>query len=205
MKRWLWALIFLPLAALVLQACGPKHQDQADCGFVQNVYGERISWKSNDVINLYLHESVPQEMYAAIESTIKVWEQSIGRPVFKIAGYHVAGPLTPKQDGTNIIYWMNTWETDKASEQARTSVFWVGDKIREADLRINAKNFTFYVDQPVNYRDVHLQSLLVHEFGHILGLKHKDDAPSVMSTYLASQTLRINLSSQDQANVKCEY
>ncbi len=100
---------------------------------------------------------------------------------------------------------MPTWEAEKASEQARTSVYWVGDQIREADIRINAKNFTFYSETPSGYRDVHLQSLLIHELGHVLGLRHKDDTASVMATYLASQTLRINLSDADKENVNCEY
>lgn len=203
--KWLWSLLVLPVMGIGLQACGPKPKDQPDCGFLQNVYGERISWKTNAPIELYLHESVPPEMYPAIEAAIQTWEQSAGRPMFRIAGYRLPGALAPKQDGVNVIYWMNTWEAEKASEQARTSVYWVGDQIREADIRVNDKNFNFYLSTPVNYSDVHLQSLLVHELGHVIGLRHKDDTPSVMQTYLASQTMRVSLSDGDKENLKCEY
>ena len=205
MKRWLSALLVLPAIGFALQACGPKYKDQPDCGFIKNVYGERISWKTTAPVDIYLHSSVPAEMIPGIEAAIRVWEQVEGRPLFRIVSTSLGGEATPKQDGANVIYWMNTWEPDKASEQARTSVYWVGDRIREADIRINAKNFTFYLDYPTSYRDVHLESLLVHELGHVLGLRHKDDAPSIMSTYLSSQTVRTKLSDTDVQNLKCEY
>lgn len=205
MKRWFSALLVLPIIGFALQACGPKYQDQPDCGFVKNVYGERISWKSDSLVDIELHKSIPPEMIPAIESAIKVWEMAEGRPLFRIANRNVDGPLSPRQDGKNIIYWMGTWEAEKATEQARTSVYWVGDRIREADIRINKKDFSFYVDQPAKSTDIHLESLLVHELGHVLGLRHKDDAPSVMATYLASHTLRDKLTESDQQNLKCEY
>jgi hypothetical protein len=132
------------------------------------------------------------------------WAQVIGRPAFRIGqtGYQSSGP---RQDGVNVIYWMSTWEADKFSEQARTSIYWLGDQIREADMRINAKNFTFYTDTPTSSQDVHLESLLVHELGHVLGLKHKDDSGSVMATYLASRIQRTSIAEADKADIRCEY
>lgn len=205
MKRWFSALLILPVIGFALQACGPKFKDQPDCGFVKNAYGERISWKSDSLIELSLHKSIPAEMIPAIEAAIHVWELAEGRPLFRITNRNVEGPLSPRQDGTNVIYWMNTWEAEKASEQARTSVYWVGDRIREADIRINDKKFDFYVTEAAKDKDIHLESLLVHELGHVLGMRHKDDAPSVMATYLASNTLRDKLSNSDKENLKCEY
>jgi predicted Zn-dependent protease len=100
---------------------------------------------------------------------------------------------------------MNTWEADKPSEQARTSIYWAGNTIQEADLRINNKNFSFYIDSPAKDTDVQLTSLLVHELGHVLGLKHNDQEPSVMATYLAMHTIRKDLSAQDLTSIECEY
>jgi hypothetical protein len=203
MKRWSTFLLLLS-TALSLAACGPKHKEQEPCGFVQNVYGERISWKDSSAIPLLVHESFPTEMLPALKAAIKDWELAIGRPMFRVlqTNYNSAGP---QQDGVNVIYWMKTWEADKALEQARTSVYWIGDQIREADIRLNSANFSFYIDTPIDYRSVHLESLLVHELGHVVGLKHKEDAGSVMATYLASQSKRTQISEADKNDLKCEY
>ncbi len=202
LKNKAMALVFLPL--LMLGGCGPKNRNQEECGFVQNVYGERISWKDSSPIPLYVHESFPAHMLPGLQRAMDRWEEVLGRPVFRIVqtGYQSSGP---RQDGVNVIYWLTTWEAEKSAEQARTSIYWLGDQIREADIRINAKNFTFYVDVTVYSQSIHLESLLVHELGHVLGLKHKDDNQSVMATYLANNTSRTQISEVDKENVRCEY
>jgi hypothetical protein len=188
----------------ILSGCGKKPQSQPECGFVQNVYGERISWKGYSPVPLYVHESFPAEMIPGLEKAIADWEVTLGHPAFKIVqtGYQSSGP---RQDGVNVIYWLKTWETEKATEQARTSVYWLGDQIKEADIRVNAKNFTFYLDKPTTGADIHFESFLLHELGHVLGLKHKDDSGSIMSTYLASSTVRNHISEADKTNIRCEY
>lgn len=207
LKRTVGSLL-LPI--LLFSGCGPKqqqHQSQVDCGFVQNVYGERISWKDSAPIALYVHESFPTEMLPGLQKAIDDWSEVLGHPAFKIVqtGYQSSGP---RQDGVNVIYWMSTWESNKTTEQARTSIYWLGDQIREADIRINASpisHFTYYIDTTSNPQDIHLESLLVHELGHVLGLKHKEDQGSVMATYLAGHTLRNKISDADKEDIKCEY
>jgi hypothetical protein len=197
--------ITVALLGTAFTACSPKPTAEVDCGFVQNVYGERVSWKTNQPIPLMVHSSFPSEMLPALEGAMKAWELTAGRPMFRMTSMNYSGPLAPRQDGASVIYWMSDWETDKMSEQARTSVYWLGDVMREADVRINSKNFTFYIDRPTHYDDVHLESLMIHELGHVLGLKHKDAAPSVMATYLSASTIRNQVSDSDKADLKCEY
>jgi hypothetical protein len=196
--------LLLPLFCLLLVNCGTKREAQPDCGFVQNVYGERISWKDSAAIPLYIHESFPAAMLPALQKAMARWDLVLGRTAFRIAqtGYQSSSPA---QDGVNVMYWLKTWEANKTTEQARTSVYWVGDQIKEADIRINSKNFNFYLDTATAGNSVHLESLLVHELGHVLGLKHRDEAGSVMATYLAAQTQRTNISKVDVQDLKCEY
>lgn len=205
---------FLSGCVLALSACAPQkflgvlnpqYSSQADCGFVQNVYGERISWKGKLPIRLQIHESVPAEFYPAIEETLRSWEAATGKKLFEVVSWGARGPNQPRQDGTNTIYYLSSWEEGKSQEQARTSVYWVGDQIREADIRLNAKDFNFYVHESAGSREVHMASLLIHEFGHVLGLKHQDQVASVMGTYLASNTVRSSISEADLAAVRCEY
>lgn len=208
MRKYLIFLV-VPLCALVLQGCAPKSQQ--DCGFVQNVYGERISWKGEVPVTIYLHEDIPAEYAAAIESAAGTWQDASGKKLFNIVtNQRVSGPINPQKDGKNVIYYFSTWEADKVAEQARTSIYWVGDQIKESDMRINAQNFKYYWNQPGVASNepanaVNLEALIIHELGHVLGLKHKDKDSSVMATYLANNTDRTNIPDTDRSALQCEY
>lgn len=213
MKKSLGVMLAL-VSALFVSACAPQAQE--DCGFVQNVYGERISWKSNAPITMYLHADVPAAMEAPVLAAAKTWNDTMGRIVFNIVTHpRITGPANPHKDGINVIYSLNTWESSRNSEQGRTSVYWIGDQIKEADIRLNAFDFNFYWQTGTISRaisayytsgaNVNLEALVLHELGHVLGLKHRDGESSVMATYLASGDDRVTLSSNDVASLRCEY
>lgn len=192
---------------ILIQACNPllKPTSEDSCNFVQNSNGERISWKGNLPIPLHVHESFPPNYLSSLYEAVQIWETSVGRRLFDIVSIRESGPIMPRQDKISMIYWMNNWEPDRPSEQGRTSIYWVGNIIQEADVRINAKNFSYYLDTPLTGNDVQLTSLLVHELGHVLGLKHDDSEPSVMATYLSVHTSRKDLSASDRQSLQCEY
>ncbi len=210
MKLWLVTVAILSTIFGVV-ACAPKAQN--DCGYVQNVYGERISWKGRLPIELSVHESFPTDKDDALKTAIKTWNESAGREVFRLKSTtRVKGPLTPMKDRENVLYYYDetktetSWEADKTSEQARTSVYWVGDLIQEADIRVNGM-FHFYTLATTDQSDgkVNMEALLIHELGHVLGLKHKDEGGSVMATYLAESTERTKISDADLQALRCEY
>lgn len=181
--------------------------ENKSCGFVQNVYGQRISWKGNLPIPMYIHESVPKEAYEPIKKAMLSWEKSLGRKLFYIAGTDLNGPKAPRKDGKNVIYWFGKgeWNFASSEEQARTNVFWVGDQIKEADIKINNDSTSFFTNSPKSVDDIDLESVVLHELGHVLGLTHEDNAGSIMASELASRTMRRNLSGQDKRLASCEY
>lgn len=202
--RAILPILLLGLGA-VLQACAPK--TQSDCGFVQNVYGERISWKGQVPVVLQLHQSVPRSKEMAIRKAAQTWNDRAGKEILQIVPQTYYGPADGR-DRANVISFSSTWDPAKLSEQAKTTVHWVGDQIQEADIRVNASQyngasvFNYYVEQGDG---VNFEALMVHELGHVLGLKHNDEGSSVMATYLASNSDRTQLSSVDGANLQCEY
>ncbi len=197
-------LVFLMYLILILASCA-KPKAQKDCGYVQNVYGERVSWKQNSPIKLFLHASIPADYEIGIRAAAESWNKAHRRQLITIESLRLAGG-SPVRDGKNVIYLSSTWETEKASEQARTSLYWVGDQIQEADIRINGQNYQFYVTDSVsNPQAISIQALLLHELGHVIGLRHNDASPSVMATYLKANHDRNQLQETDLASLQCEY
>lgn len=209
MRNWYHSLYVVLVSVVLLvfvQACAPKSQE--DCGFVQNVYGERISWKGNLPIVMKIHESVPAEYQDSLIQAAEVWNKAYGKTLISIRKTDIVkGPTVSMKDTENVIYFYPNWEANKTTEQARTSVYWLGDAIKEADIRINAKDFQYY-DLALNNKGaakVNIQALVIHEMGHVLGLKHKDADASVMATYLASQSDRVEIAQTDKKSLTCEY
>jgi hypothetical protein len=193
---------------LLLQACGRELPHEEPCNFVQNSNLQRVSWEDSVPVDLHLDSSIPAEYVTAIQGAIQHWNQ-VGQTLRKKDFFRlrteVRGASTPAQDNFSKIYLMNTWEANKPTEQARTTIYWSGSRIYEADIRINEKNFDFYMSNSADYSKVHLESLLVHEFGHVLGLAHTDAADSVMQVSLANGKSRTELGHNDLSSVQCEY
>lgn len=201
--------------AVVASSCAPKSQN--DCGYVQNVYGQRISWKSKKPIKVYIHTSVPTELRPAIYRAAQTWESQAGRKVFDISeDSSQLGSST--RDEKNAIYFLPEWESDKSSEQGRTSVYWAGDEIQEADIRVNAADFSYYDQNPRVLTGssrlkksgrspsdgYSFEALILHEMGHFLGLKHHEGS-TVMATHLGANVNRVQLAASDQEALSCEY
>jgi hypothetical protein len=198
---------------IFIQACGRDlPAEKASCtegsvSFVQNTNMQRVAWNHSEPIPLYLDASVPQEYVAAIQAAIQNWNgvgQSLRGINFFELHFEQKGSATPTQDNYSKIYLLNTWESSRPSEQARTTIYWSGSRIYEADIRINEKNFDFNTGDIMESHKVHLESLIVHELGHVLGLAHTDSTNSVMQVSLADGMERTNLAS-DAAALHCEY
>ncbi len=208
----------LIIVANYLSSCAPRPQE--DCGFVQNIYGQRISWKtdSKTTVKIVIHESVPVELRAAIYRSAATWEREVGHKVIDISEDSIQLSGAPSRDQKNGIYFLSEWESNKTSEQGRTSVYWAGDQIQEADIRINAYDFSYYDQNPQQLigsyslkklgqtaRDGYsFEALILHEMGHLLGLKHRDGT-TVMATHLAAFTNRTQLATTDKSAISCEY
>lgn len=205
--RAAFAFIGIVCVAALLQACSRPLAPQASCGFVQNPELQRVSWKKNLPVRLFVHSSVPVEAYAAIDRAITDYNTRVGKgeELFKIVTRGASGDLNPDRDGYSMIYWYKTWDPNKPTEQARTTIYWTGNQIFEADLRINAKNFDYHYSEDTKFADVDLESLLVHEFGHMLGLAHNSAPGSVMNPTLNDGQERRSLGDPDKAGLACEY
>lgn len=210
-------VVFACLTLLALSACqkgpllGPGDADnlaseaQADCGFVQNAYGQRVSWKKDIPVTLYIDPQYPLEFHQALARAAKHWNDAAGLTLILLKEPVTSFSEKNQKDKTNTFHWMNEWDESKSTLQGLTSLYWTGSQLTEADVAINNKNFTYYIDTFQNVQQVHLESLLVHELGHVLGLKHRSTVPSVMWAILNGGVDRSILTAADRETIKCEY
>lgn len=202
-----FSLALVVAFAAFMQACSRPLPPQASCNFVQNPELQRVSWKGNVPVKLYLHSSVPVEAYPAIDRAVAEYNLKVGKghELMKIYARGASGSTNPGRDGYSMVYWFKSWDPAKPTEQARTTIYWTGNEIFEADIRINAANFAYYFGQDTEFSDVDLQSLLVHEMGHVLGLAHNVSSGSVMNITLDQGQVRRKLGATDMSSLGCEY
>lgn len=210
--NWKIGLTSVAISTLIMatQACAPKVASEKDCHFVQNSLDQRVSWTERVPVTLTIHQSVPLQFHNSLREAANWWNQKANREIISISPGIVGGPIEPLQDGRSVIYFMDTWESDAEHllEQGRTSIYWRGDQIIEADVRFNGFRFGrfFSVSQPVPGSQIDMTSLAIHEFGHVLGLSHIEDDSSVMKKYLAAGENRLLAAGKIEADaLACEY
>lgn len=192
------------ITSLFLLACDRPPKPQTSCGFVQSPEQQRVSWGGRVPIKLSLHSSVPTEAYPAIERAIHQYNSRFGRELIRIHDRGVGGEGA-RRDGVSMLVWSSTWDPKMPTEQARTTIYWTGSEIFEADIRINAANFSYYMGENTSFSGVDLESLVTHELGHALGLAHNVTDGSVMNFTLEPSQERRKLGDVDMANLQCEY
>lgn len=177
---------------------------QDSCHFTRNNLGVRISWKGSMPVNMIIHKSVPEKYDADIISAANRWNTAKGRTLITVARDN-SFPDGPGNDRKNIIYWSSDWDSSNTKEQARTVSNTDLSRIIDSDIKINAKNFAYTLTtQAASTAAVNLESLVLHEMGHVLGLQHFEGS-GIMSTHLASGKLRFNFSSEELSELSCEY
>ncbi|MEN0057889.1 MAG: matrixin family metalloprotease [Bdellovibrio sp.] len=212
-KLWCWSLcLFLLSSCQKGPTLGPADEDhlasaaESDCGFVQNAYGQRVSWKKNIPVVLEIHKNYPTEYESILQSAADHWNEAAGMTLFRfVRSDNILSDKSAK-DTLNTIHWISQdWPESQKNMQALTNLYWSGNQLYESDLAINNKNFNYYTDTPTQPSDVHLESLLIHELGHVLGLKHRSTVPSVMWSVLGAAVKRDTLTVADRETIKCEY
>ena len=118
---------------------------------------------------------------AAVRACFDQWQTISGSKLrFEFAGFVSPQGIDNREDNTNVVYWSKNSVSVAGGEMnisglaAWTSVFFVGDgSIREADIVLNGVQFQWFTDFNNTTNRAHfIESVLLHEIGHFVGLDH---------------------------------
>lgn len=201
---------------------------QGASGTGANLFGVHSSkgWARSLPIRYRASSEFPPEVVAELRNAMKTWETALGKQVFVYDGTEdkkgadFKELYEPLNDGNNGHYFDFNWQkaTGKSNTVLATTI-WENDprdptSIVKADIRYNAE-FYIFGDALKEYSEgkrtiVDMESLALHEVGHLLGLTHvaeKDDRYSVMnaSLFIGEGMMTRRLSEGDIERVRTIY
>lgn len=179
-------LLYTSLLLIVLSFFIKKHNLESSSFFVTNIYGQVIKQQSLPVI-FDFDQSVPRDKFSHFEKAVSSLNIQLGVEAIRLS-YKITSNTSfnnREKDQQNTIYWGNYSNNflalENPSEQGRASVFWIGDKIMESDIRFNPFSHNDFIN-------IDLDTLIKHELLHTLGFKHNDEYSNILNTYLPANT-----------------
>ena len=191
--------------------------------FLKNNLGHNLSQIGFPVI-LWLHPDIPEKYIESFYAAAQVWEDRFNIDFFNFRRledespslFHLLmsrflfnEPVKPLGNGRSVIYWDVNWDDDDRKLDSILARFFprnLGYWIIESDIHINAKHYRYYTNvdmanDKVEEGSYHLESTIIHELGHVLGLDDNDNIASVMGPV----RIREQIEEFDYRNIMCEY
>ena len=147
-------------------------------------------------------KELSKQQREGLENAMKTWEAAVGRSLFSLVGDDpkigdsFRDLYSSLNDSTNGHYIDDNWAKTGKSTQVLATTIWsnvAGDDeaIRSADIRFNGNYYvigdSFLSKSTPEKEVVDMQSLALHELGHLIGLTHmsvEDDSLSIMNPTL---------------------
>lgn len=194
-------IINLALFFIVGMCSCAHYKPEPYCNFLQNEYGENVSWYQEDLpVYFKIHKSVPMEWVVPIGNAAHTWNKIFGKTVIVLKAWDF-GPEISRNDGVNVIYAPKIWPKENEDKLAITKMWWAGNRLIETDIVFNVEFYDFSSDGS----SFDIESLALHEFGHVLGLDHDTNTEKTMYKNLQSGIFKRELSWYEVEILSCEY
>lgn len=155
-----------------------------------------------------------------VEQMQKQWDDAVTNKVlFNYPAVNVgskgANGLTNYQDAELGVYMSDDWFSNVSSSALAITQFFAikksaswGDfyELSHADIIVNNRDFDFSTNA-ASTSDYDLHTVLLHEFGHLLGLNHQFDytVAAIMQPYLSIWQSNRTLFSNDKSRIANNY
>jgi len=180
----------------VLYLYTPWHVPNKQCsGFIKDSFGYNMTQEKLPV-DIIINQDLIEEEETAIRSAIDTWNRSTGIDLFVLR-------VAKDSSDPGSIRYLKKWEYEK-THTAQTNIIPRGHFIKEFSILLNTDLYQF----STNYSPtaVDLQSVILHELGHVLGLDHEtNDLQSVMNPNMNPGEYKRDISFSDISRVKDQY
>jgi hypothetical protein len=196
--------------------------------------GAPVRWHAGDVeIQVALGDAPAgvdgEAAQAAVIAALETWQVEIDGEGLVLAPVAVSDRLATDMDSRNTVRW-GMGATDPDIEVGVLAMTYVSYRtndgaIRDADIVVNAAEYAWFTgdllaeksddandneghdggDQPRCERAYDLETTMVHEAGHLLGLSHSDDREAIMFPTTRACSTHRTLGTDDQAAVRTLY
>ncbi|MEN9809776.1 MAG: hypothetical protein RLZZ488_1343 [Pseudomonadota bacterium] len=183
-------------------------------------------WKRSLPIRFVTSDEISPDIVKQLQAAMKAWEMAVGKSLFAYDGQEAKKGsdfrqlYEPLSDGKNGNYFDNNWfgATGKPNSVLATTIWENSPRdtasIVKADIRYNAEFYVFgnsLEEFSEGKRTiVDMESLAIHELGHLLGLSHvkeNEDRFSVMnpSLFIGEGMITRRLSKGDIVRIRSVY
>ncbi len=186
----------------------------------------QAGWSKTGPVLFQTSDAIPERIVDHLRRAIATWEAAVGKELFiyqgteQVEGSDFNSLYEPLDDTVNGHYFDYTWalSTGKSPSVLATTIWENSPEdaqaIVKADIRYNAEYYLFG-DALSEFGEgkrtiVDMESLALHELGHLLGLSHvptEDDKYSVMnpSLFIGEGMMTRKLSAGDIERIRQIY